>query len=564
MVNATRPFIAAGYGDGSCDYSSLAAVLLIYKGFLAFGKEPPKIVNIPFGTDASAAFGDGWGLSDSLKDAMRDSQVNYWLFGATRTPPQNTLNAQSSLNVARRELLDIIFHLREIFAVDGLPRDLTVKPFTTTLVSVGMEDVLPGFFLENALKELLLANLPPANSSMRATFERLLGATGQKGAYVDWSVFNEQLLETRVRQTFSQFQGASVLTCLKSNIMLTHSKARSLITRLAAEYDVRLTDRLLDDSVYYLARQQGIHDVVITSSVGSLFLEGVLKALSSSGVELTTSQGKFERSTEVTKKLGFPRTLSYRMDQGDFYLGSPCLVDRQASAWAEQLLVNFDLPADFASFLQALLTMVSGVDEGKEIYLNPCFVDVARTQLFAETVLSEAGPDQVWYIHEPSVPCYDQAGRIIRDIAEARGKTATSMSASECTYQLVANLDQFAGGHIMALCLQGDIASDLLVWQFPSPGFLPSLEVGTKNIVAATTHGTADNLVANATINPLATILSTCRMLQRMGEVEIGERLMNVALSSISQAPEAARTPDMSGGKGNCFTLVDWIGNQLT
>ena len=94
----------------------------------------------------------------------------------------------------------------------------------------------------------------------------------------------------------------------------------------------------------------------------------------------------------------------------------------------------------------------------------------------------------------------------------------------------------------------GDILSDLAAGLVGGMGMAPSGDIGDKYAVFQPSHGTAPDIAGKGIANPVAMILSTAMMLDRLpGEAaKEGGRRLHRAVESVLADP-SARTPDVGG-----------------
>jgi isocitrate/isopropylmalate dehydrogenase len=93
--------------------------------------------------------------------------------------------------------------------------------------------------------------------------------------------------------------------------------------------------------------------------------------------------------------------------------------------------------------------------------------------------------------------------------------------------------------------LYGDVLSDLAAGLVGGLGLAPSACYGDHYAYFEPSHGTAPDLAGTGTINPTATLLSACMMLDHLGETDASARLVT-AVERV-YATGASLTPDQGG-----------------
>tara|TARA_A100001037_G_C15150141_1_gene638652 strand:- start:4754 stop:5731 length:978 start_codon:yes stop_codon:yes gene_type:complete len=107
--------------------------------------------------------------------------------------------------------------------------------------------------------------------------------------------------------------------------------------------------------------------------------------------------------------------------------------------------------------------------------------------------------------------------------------------------------------------LAGDVLSDLAAGLVGGLGLLPSSNIGPNCALFEPVHGTAPDIAGKGVANPIATILSTCMMLEYIG---YGEEAARVRLISEQTLSEGKTTPDL-GGKENTRGVAAEIISKL-
>jgi isocitrate/isopropylmalate dehydrogenase len=93
--------------------------------------------------------------------------------------------------------------------------------------------------------------------------------------------------------------------------------------------------------------------------------------------------------------------------------------------------------------------------------------------------------------------------------------------------------------------LFGDILSDEGAGLVGGLGLIPSANIGDKNGLFEPVHGSAPDIAGKGIANPSAMILSTCMMLEYLGEVEESQKLENALKQVLREGKNV--TPDLGG-----------------
>lgn len=123
-----------------------------------------------------------------------------------------------------------------------------------------------------------------------------------------------------------------------------------------------------------------------------------------------------------------------------------------------------------------------------------------------------------------------------------------------CCMQLVMNPLQF---DVMVLeNLYGDIVSDLCAGLVGGLGVVPGANIGTEASVFEAVHGSAPDIAGKGVANPTAMLLSAVMMLERLGERNAAERIMNAVYRVLGEGKIV--TPDL-GGNATTMQYADAI-----
>ncbi len=94
----------------------------------------------------------------------------------------------------------------------------------------------------------------------------------------------------------------------------------------------------------------------------------------------------------------------------------------------------------------------------------------------------------------------------------------------------------------------GDILSDLMAGLVGGLGFAPAGNIGETHAVFEAVHGSAPDIAGQGVANPTGLLLSSCLMLDHVGQGEVAARI-RTALNGVIRSG-AARTHDMGGSDG--------------
>jgi isocitrate dehydrogenase (NAD+) len=119
----------------------------------------------------------------------------------------------------------------------------------------------------------------------------------------------------------------------------------------------------------------------------------------------------------------------------------------------------------------------------------------------------------------------------------------SEMIVDNCAMQMVLNPRQF---DVMLLPnLYGDIISDLGAGLIGGLGLAPSGNIGEHAALFEAVHGSAPDIAGKDIANPTALLLSSVLMLQHLGELDAGDRILNALTNVFSE--KKIYTPDLGG-----------------
>jgi len=162
----------------------------------------------------------------------------------------------------------------------------------------------------------------------------------------------------------------------------------------------------------------------------------------------------------------------------------------------------------------------------------------------------ENGRERVTLVHKANILRATQ-GLFLdvgREVAEEyRGRVAYDERIIDNTaMQLVLDPHQF--DVLVMENMFGDIISDEVAGLVGGLGFAPAANVGEETAIFEPVHGSAPDIAGQGIANPTALLLSACLMLERLGEIEVANRV-RAALQATLDAGDV-RTPDMGGDAG--------------
>lgn len=104
--------------------------------------------------------------------------------------------------------------------------------------------------------------------------------------------------------------------------------------------------------------------------------------------------------------------------------------------------------------------------------------------------------------------------------------------------------------------LYGDIVSDLISGLTGGLGLTPAANIGKDAAIFEAVHGSAPDIAGQNKANPIAMLLSSCMMLDYLGEREAAEKIRGAVKRVLDQ--KIGLTPDL-GGTGTTTTLCQAI-----
>ena len=93
--------------------------------------------------------------------------------------------------------------------------------------------------------------------------------------------------------------------------------------------------------------------------------------------------------------------------------------------------------------------------------------------------------------------------------------------------------------------LYGDIISDLAAGLIGGLGLAPSGNIGEKAALFEAVHGSAPDIAGKNIANPTALLLSSCMMLQHLGEIKVADRIFDAIKKVFVE--KKIMTPDLGG-----------------
>jgi isocitrate dehydrogenase (NAD+) len=127
-----------------------------------------------------------------------------------------------------------------------------------------------------------------------------------------------------------------------------------------------------------------------------------------------------------------------------------------------------------------------------------------------------------------------------------------------CVYQLACKPE---GWDVLLMPNQyGDIISDLCAGLVGSFGLAPGASFGDDVAIFEAAHGAALDLAGQNKVNPAAMILCGAMMLERLGEIEAGQRVRDAVKAVIKEG--RAVTPDL-GGNAKTTAMTNVIIDHL-
>lgn len=109
---------------------------------------------------------------------------------------------------------------------------------------------------------------------------------------------------------------------------------------------------------------------------------------------------------------------------------------------------------------------------------------------------------------------------------------------------------------LVAPNLYGDIISDLVSGLTGGLGLTPAANIGKDVAIFEAVHGSAPDIAGQNKANPIAMLLSSCMMLDYLGENEAATKIRNAVKKVLEN--KLNLTPDL-GGQGNTTSLTEAI-----
>lgn len=108
--------------------------------------------------------------------------------------------------------------------------------------------------------------------------------------------------------------------------------------------------------------------------------------------------------------------------------------------------------------------------------------------------------------------------------------------------------------------LYGDILSDEGAGLVGGLGMIPSANIGDENGLFEPVHGSAPDIAGKGIANPVATILSSCMMLDYLGESESARKIEDIIVEVIQEGKIV--TPDL-GGTATTQEMAEYIASKI-
>ena len=148
---------------------------------------------------------------------------------------------------------------------------------------------------------------------------------------------------------------------------------------------------------------------------------------------------------------------------------------------------------------------------------------------------------------------------VARDVAKDYDMPMKEILVDNMAMQMVMNPGQF--DVIVTENLYGDILSDLGAGLIGGLGMIPGMNKGKDMAIYESVHGSAPDIQGKGIANPTAMLLTSCLMLDDMGEGESAERIRR-AIYDVLSDPET-RTADLGGKLSTedyVWTLIERVG----
>lgn len=113
---------------------------------------------------------------------------------------------------------------------------------------------------------------------------------------------------------------------------------------------------------------------------------------------------------------------------------------------------------------------------------------------------------------------------------------------------------------LIAPNLYGDIISDLIAGLTGGLGLVPAANIGDGVAIFEAVHGSAPDIAGKNIANPIAMLLSSCMMLDYLGEQTAANKIRNSVKKVLNE--KIGLTPDL-GGNGSTTSITEAIINNL-
>lgn len=202
--------------------------------------------------------------------------------------------------------------------------------------------------------------------------------------------------------------------------------------------------------------------------------------------------------------------------------------------------------------------VVPGVVESLKIITEAASTRIAR---YAFELCRRQKRHKVVAVHKANIMklsdglFLDSIRKVRRDYPEIE---YSEMIVDNAAMQLVLNPHQF--DVLLLPNLYGDIVSDLCAGLIGGLGLAPSGNIGEKAAMFEAVHGSAPDIAGKNIANPTALLLSSCLMLQHLGELTAADKIFN-ALIKVFEVKKIF-TPDL-GGTATTQSFTEAIINEL-
>jgi len=202
--------------------------------------------------------------------------------------------------------------------------------------------------------------------------------------------------------------------------------------------------------------------------------------------------------------------------------------------------------------------VVPGVVESLKIITEKASTKIAQ---FAFRYAKEKGRKKVTAIHKANIMKLSDglflecARRVSRDYPEIQ---YDELIVDNACMQLILNPHKF--DVLLLENLYGDIVSDLCAGLIGGLGVAPGANIGDDCAIFEAVHGSAPDIAGKNMANPIAIILSSCLMLEHLGEAEVAAKIRNAVHKTMAAGKKL--TFDL-GGDGSTSEITERIIEEL-